>query len=177
MDNMLLIFVVVGFFAVVLLMEGSYLLWSSYRGAEAKRIQRRLQALSAGGHFSGQSEFLKNRMRGNTPFVERFFLSLPRMGEMDRLLMQSGLELSMSKFLGMTAVAALAGLIVWLVLPVPLWTVAIFVVVAASIPLFYVLQMRRKRLEGIDQQLPDALELQLVGIGGGGLDRLGGGAG
>jgi tight adherence protein B len=159
MDNMFLIFVVVGFFAVVLLIEGGYLLWNSYRGAEAKRIQRRLQALSAGGHFSEQSEFLKSRMRGNTPLVEQFLLRLPRLREMDRLLMESGLELSVSKFLSITAGAALGGLIVWLVLPVPLWTAPILVVVAAAMPLFYVLRMRRKRLEGIEQQLPDALEL------------------
>ena len=49
MDFMLLTFVVAGFLAVVLLIEGGFLLWQSSRSAEARRIQQRLHVLSAGG--------------------------------------------------------------------------------------------------------------------------------
>jgi len=159
MDNVFLIFVVVGFIAVVLLFEGVYLLWNSYHGAEAKRLNRRLQSLSAGGHSWEQSEFLKNRMAGKTTLVEQFLLRIPRLHEFDRILMQSGKELTVSKFLGLTGGAALAGFIVWLVLPVPLWVAPILVLGSAAMPLIYVLRARRQRLEGIERQLPDALEL------------------
>jgi len=159
MDNVFLIFVVVGFIAVVLLLEGVYLLWNSYHGAEAKRLQRRLQSLSAGGHSWEQSEFLKNRMAGNTTLVEQFLLRIPRLHEFDRILMQSGKELTVSKFFGLTGGAALAGFMVWLVLPVPLWVAPILVLGSAAMPLIYVLRARRQRLEGIERQLPDALEL------------------
>lgn len=159
MDNMFLLFVIVGFIAVVLLIEGAYLLWNSYRGAEAKRIQRRLQALSAGGHAWEQSEFIKNRMSGKASTVEQFLLRMPRLHEFDRVLMQSGKELSVSKFLGITGGAALAGFLVWLILPVPLWVAPMLVLVPAAMPSIYVLRARRQRLDGIDQQLPDALEL------------------
>jgi len=159
MDNVFLIFVVVGFIAVVLLIEGVYLLWNSHHGAEAKRLQRRLQSLSAGGHSWEQSEFLKNRLAGNTTEVEKFLLRIPRLHEFDRLLMQSGKELTVSKFLGMTGGAALAGIVVWLILPVPLWVAPILVLGLATMPLIYVLRARRQRLDGIERQLPDALEL------------------
>ena len=36
------------FIAVVLLCEGLYLVWKSYRGADAKKIHQRLNTLSAG---------------------------------------------------------------------------------------------------------------------------------
>ena len=38
------------FIAVVLLLEGVYMLWNASQGPEAKRIERRLQAMSAGAH-------------------------------------------------------------------------------------------------------------------------------
>jgi tight adherence protein B len=157
-DYVFLIFVVVGFLAVVLLFEGGYLLWNSYRGKEAQRIQRRLQGLSA-GHVSADSELIKQRLLGNTPAMERLLLALPRVHHLDRLLLQSGLALTVSTFLGLTASAAFVGLFLWLVLPLPAWIAPICVAGAAALPSILVLRARRKRLNAIEQQLPDALEL------------------
>jgi len=159
MDNLLMIFVVVGFLAVVLLIEGGYLLWNSYRGAEARRIQSRLQALSAGGHLSAESAFVKERLLGKSPAVERFLLRMPRVHQLDRVLLQSGLQLTVSTFLGISAAAAFAGLVLWLFLPLPVWITPLCVGGAAAVPSIYVLHKRRKRLNAIEQQLPDALEL------------------
>jgi tight adherence protein B len=159
MDNLILIFVVVGFLAVVLLFEGGYLLWNSYRGTEARRIQHRLQALSAGGHLSGEAELVKERLLGKSPMVDRLLLRIPRFRQFDRLLLQSGLRLTVSTFLGISAVAAFAGLILWLFLPLPVWIAPLCVGGAAAVPSIYVLRTRRKRLHAIEQQLPDALEL------------------
>jgi tight adherence protein B len=159
MDDLLLMFVIVGFLAVVLLFEGGYLLWNSYRGTEVRRIQRRLQALSAGGQLSAESEFVKERLLGKTPLVERLLLRIPRIHQFDRLLLQSGMRLTVSTFLGISAFAAFAGLILWLFLPLPAWTVPVFSGGAAAAPLIHVLRTRRKRLHDIELQLPDALEL------------------
>jgi tight adherence protein B len=159
MDNIFLIFVVVGFLAVVLLIEGGYLLWNSYRGTEALRIQHRLQALSAGGYLSAESEFVKERLLGKSPAVERLLLRIPRVHQLDRLLLQSGLRLTVSNFLGISAGAAFAGLVLWLFLPLPVWIAPLCVGGAAAVPSIYVLRKRRIRLHAIEQQLPDALEL------------------
>lgn len=159
MDYVFLTFVVAAFLAVVLLLEGGYLVWNSHRGAEARRIQRRLQALSAGGGLSHQSEILKQRLLGETPAVERLLLRIPRVHQFDKLLLQSGLPLTVAKFLGLTATAAFAGLVLWLLLPLPGMTAPACVAGAASLPLICVLHVRRKRLQALEQQLPDALEL------------------
>lgn len=159
MDNLLLTFVVVGFLTVVLLFEGGYLLWNSYRGAEAQRLQRRLQALSAGRHLSAESELVKERLLGKTPAVERLLLRIPRVHQLDRLLLQSGLSLTVSTFLGLTLGAGFAGLILWLFLPLPMWIAPVCVGGAAAVPSIHVLRTRRKRLHAIERQLPDALEL------------------
>jgi tight adherence protein B len=158
-DYLFLTFVVIGFLAVVLLFEGGYVFWDSHRGPEARRLQRRLQALSAGGHASHESEILKRRLLGNTPAVEQLLLRLPRVHQLDKLLLQSGVQLTVSTFLFWSAAAAFGGLVLWLLLRLPGWIAPAIIAGAAATPLIYILRVRRQRLQAIEQQLPDALEL------------------
>jgi len=159
MNNLLLMFVVIGFLAVVLMIEGGYLLWNSQRGTEARRIQRRLQMLSAGGRLSTESEFIKERLLSGTPAIERLLQQMPRVQQLDRLLMQSGLKMSVGRLFSLTVCFAAGGFVVWLMSPLPRWTGLLCVLGAAAIPAIYVLYTRRKRLSTIEQQLPDALDL------------------
>src|SRR5690349_8296518 len=95
MDFFLLGFAFAGFLAVVLMLEGAYLLWNSYRSAEAKRLQARLRLLSAGERLSVESELLKDDMKSRLPKVYRWLLGLQRLQRLDRMLLQSGLERSL----------------------------------------------------------------------------------
>ena len=54
-----LIVSVLVFVAVVLLLEGLYLMWRAYRGPAATKVAQRLQALSASGDSSAQSALLR----------------------------------------------------------------------------------------------------------------------
>lgn len=159
MDHLLMAFIILGFLAVVMLFEGSYLLWNSYRGAEVQRIHRRLQALSAGGNVSAETELVKERLLGRTQAVERLLLRIPRVHQLDRVLLQSGLSLTVSTFLSLTITAASVGFILWFFLRLPGWIAPLCIVGAALIPTIRVLRTRRKRLQAIEEQLPDALEL------------------
>lgn len=159
MDHLLMVFIILGFLAVVLLFEGSYLLWNSYRGAEVQRIHRRLQSLSAGGNVSTETKLVKERLLGKTQAVERLLLRIPRVHQLDRLLLQSGLSLTVSTFLSLTVAAASAGFILWFFLHLPGWIAPLCIVGVALIPTISVLSARRKRLQAIEEQLPDALEL------------------
>ena len=66
MNNLYYLFIVLAFLAVVLFLEGAYLAWNSYRGPEAKRMEKRLRAMSAGGDVKGSS-LLKQRMLAQFP--------------------------------------------------------------------------------------------------------------
>lgn len=158
MDNLYYLFVVLGFLAVVLFLEGAYLAWNAYRGPEAKRIERRLRALSAGGDGKGPS-LLKQRMLAQTPAVDRMLLQIPRIHQLDRLLLQSGRQLSVAVFLGLTLLATVAGLVLAMLIGLPIFAVIIIGVAAGGLPLFFVLSAKRKRMLLIEQQLPDALDL------------------
>ena len=73
------LFAVLLFLAVVLLVEGTYLWWNDSKGPEAKRIERRLRVMSAGGHEAGNRQsILKQRMLAESPWLQRRLLQLPR---------------------------------------------------------------------------------------------------
>ena len=159
MDYLYLIFLVSAFFAVVLLLEAGYTAWNSSMSPEAKRIQHRLQAMAAGGAVSAESSIVKQRLLSEMPTLERQLLQIPRVQHIDRLLVQSGLNWSVAKYLGVTLLAMGAVLVAGLLLHFFWPFVLLGVAAVATLPYLYVLRARNKRIHTIEGQLPDALEL------------------
>lgn len=158
-NSFFLVFAIMAFVAVVLALEALYMFWNSYRGPEAKKIEQRLRALSAGADASARATVLRNRMLSEVPAVERLLLAIPRVHRLDRLLLQSGLDWNVAKLLLLSAVAAGVALAVLAFVSVlPLLHLAA-VAGAALIPFAYVQWKRGKRLRRIEQQLPDTLDL------------------
>ena len=160
MDYLYYLFATLIFLAVVLLVEGLYLVWNSSKGPEAERIARRLRTMSAGSHGGEHSiSIVKERLLSKTPIMQRVLLQMPRVGAMDRLLQQSGVTWSVSDFFGLTLLAFLAALFGTSYLPLPwIFRLAIAAVVAL-LPYLYVTRAKAKRLDRIEQQLPDAMDL------------------
>lgn len=159
MDVYLYIFMVLAFLAVVLFLEGVYLSWNAYRGPEAKKIARRLGAMSAGGHAADKLSIAKKRLLSEMPAMERILLMVPRISQVDRLLVQSGLPMSVTGLLGRTLFAALTGFILVLFFRRSLFEASVVGLVAGMLPLFRVLRARYKRMLTIEEQLPNALDL------------------
>jgi tight adherence protein B len=158
-DYLYYLFVVLGFLAVVLFLEGAYLAWNAYQGPEAKRVAQRLRAMSAGAGGTQTSSLVKQRLLAQSPALERMLLLIPRVHHLDRLLIQSGLAMNVAGFLGLTLAAALAGVLLATAINLPRFTVIVLGVAAACLPLIYLLSAKQKRLHTIEQQLPDALDL------------------
>lgn len=158
MDYLYYLFVILGFLAVVLFLEGSYLAWNAYKGPEAQRIAKRLRAMS-GGLGSEASSLVKQRLLSQSPALERLLLQIPRVHHLDRLLVQSGLSLNVAGFIGLTLTAAGVGYLLAIFINLPAFTAVFIAVAAATLPFFYVLNAKQKRLDTIEQQLPDALDL------------------
>ena len=159
MDTLLLSFALVGFLAVVLLLEGGFLLWSTNRGAEAKRMQERLRLLSTGERLSLDSQLLKADLLKKLPAAYRMFLGVQRLQRLDRVLLQSGLKRTVAGFLGATLAFALGGLLLCTFLPLPWWAAPVGAAVFGALPGLQVIMARKKRLGAIERQLPDALDL------------------
>jgi tight adherence protein B len=164
MDNLLangflLLFAIVAFIAVVLFVEGLYLMWNAYRGPEAKKIGQRLRTLSASADGSESSAVLKNRLLSKTPVMQRLLLRIPRIDNLDRFLLQSGLEWTVAALL---SASLLSGAAVYIaisfasVLPIVELGAA---AVAVLLPFGFVQWKRSRRLRRMEQQLPDTLDL------------------
>ena len=159
MSSSFALFVILGFVAVVLLLEGVYVYWNETKSPEIRRVQQRLRAISAGGYEAGKSHLLKARVLSHTPSMQRLLLRLPRVHQIDRLLQQAGDTKIVSHLLVVCVILMLVGLLVGLVLH---WTWPMIALIAAGLAVFPLLRLgwkRNKRLLVIESQLPDAMDL------------------
>lgn len=158
MDSLYHLFLIISFLAVVLFLEGVYLTWNTHKGPEAKRIQERLQSLSAGWK-NADTVLLKQRLLSNSPPLERFLLRFPSIHSIDRLLQQSGMSLMVTHFIGYSAITALGGIVLSALLDLPFMITLLCAVAGGTFPLFFVVGTKRRRLAKIERQLPEAIEL------------------
>ncbi len=159
MDLGLSFFILMLFVAVVLMIEGAYLLWSDRKGPEVQRLARRLRGLSAGQHGVDVGSLLKQRNLSDAPWLDRLLLAFPRAASIDRMLVQAGADMTVSRFLLVTALTGAATFLLLVVLRTPFFFALAMGAIAALVPLFWVLRMRAKRLHKFDEQLPEALDL------------------
>ena len=151
-------FLILGFLAVAGFLEGLFLAWNAYRGPEAKRIERRLRAMSAGAE-SAEAPLLKKRLLSEMPFMHSLLLRLPRVQLLDRMLVQSGSSLMVADLLALCLLFSLAAMVAWGWLQLPFVIGLVLVVAGLLAPFGYILRMRNQRLIKLDEQLPDALDL------------------
>ena len=153
------LFILLGFVAVVLLLEGLYLTWNTYKGPEAARIERRLRAMSAGAHGSLETPFLKERLLSETRLMQRILMSVPRVQHLDRLILEAGLTMKVGTLLGIAGAFAVAGLFLPLIFAMPLFIAIVCSAFAGSLPFLNLLRLRRNRLVKFEEQLADVLDL------------------
>lgn len=158
--NAFLVMSVLVFIAVLLLLEGAYLLWKSYKGPEAKKIENRLRALSASLDNSKQTQLLKQRMLSDVPAIDRFLLSMSRAQRLDRFILQAGINWTVSRLLlSCAALGAMGCMLMVYGAHQSLWLAAVVGTAFALAPLLYVSHKRSGRMGKFERQLPEALDL------------------
>ena len=158
--NSFLVLVVLVFVTVMLFLEAIYLFWKAYHGPEARKVKHRLQVLSGARERNVHTRLLRERMLSELPAAQRVMARMSVMHTLDRFILQSGLDWTVSSLLASCAVLfVLAWLGVrseWAAAPL----IAPFVALAAgALPLAFVAWKRHKRLHTIERQLPDSLDL------------------
>lgn len=159
MDTQYYVTILLIFLAVVLLMEGIYLFWNSYRGPDVRRIESRLQQMTSGVPSSEEGSLLKERKLSDVRLLHELLGKIPQLLQIDRILLQAGMSIKLSTFLAGSLIACvvtfLLGKILGLITPLAL----LLAVAALLAPLFIALRRRQARLELFEQQLPEALDL------------------
>ena len=160
MNTSFIAFAVLAFLAVVLLIEGVYLFWSSHHGPAVKRMDERLRALSDSGNVSNEPlSILKQRLLSESPFVTRLLLRIPRVHALDHQLQQSGLKWSVARFVAYTLLCALGGGLAAMLCGLPALTIVLSAVLPGLLPAFIVRRKRARRVLQLERQLPDAADL------------------
>src|SRR4030095_15828236 len=150
------LFAVLAFIAVVLLLEGLYLLWDSYKGPEAKKVGQRLRALSAGTDSAELVAVLKNRALSEVPMLERLLLEIPRIHGLDRLLLQSGLGWTVGRLLSISLVFAATVYVLLLFVHVMSLVLALVSLPPPFALVVRVEGVRKRAAKKIKQHSPDA---------------------
>ncbi len=153
------IFAVVAFVAVVMFAEALYLIWNTYKGPEAKKVGQRLRALSASADSTDRTAVLKTRLLSEVPAIERLLLAFPRVHNIDRFILQSGLDLTVGKLL---SISILVGVCVYGLLFFTAFAAQMRLLLALAsffLPWLFVQVKRSKRLRKMEQQLPETLDL------------------
>lgn len=153
------LFVVLGFVAVVLLLEGVFVYWNDTKSPEVRRVEQRLRAISASGHAEGEGQLYKERVLSHSPAMQRLLLQLPRVSQLDRLMQQAGSANTVSYLLGVCTLLTVGGLLLGLLLRWPWFMTLGVAVVLAVFPIWRLGWKRNKRLHLIEAQLPDAMDL------------------
>ncbi|KPV40098.1 hypothetical protein AN478_08040 [Thiohalorhabdus denitrificans] len=149
------------FLAVVLLVEGLYQLFRSFRSQGRSRFLNQIRTLSAGGEHGMEAPDLVKRERfSDLPWLDRLLAYIPRIQTLDRMLVRSGVNLTVPRFLalgGGTALAlflALGVVAQWRLLPALL----VGGVVGFGVPLLWLRRQVAKNQARFAEILPDALD-------------------
>ncbi len=159
MDLLFYSFTVFLFAAVILLIEGVYLWWSSTHGKAAQRIARRLQVMSGGiGHSGERISILKQRRFSAHEGFDRLLHRIAPLQRVDALLIQAGSVITVDRFLGCSLAAFLLALVASMRWPLPLALRIVLVLPVLAVPYLLVWRARTRRMWHIEQQLPDAAD-------------------
>ena len=152
---LLLIF---GFLAVVLLLEGVYLLWNDTSSPELKRIRKRIERLVKEDTGRVHNSFEKKRVLASTPAVHELLSQYSGAYRLDQLLLQSGSKMNLAQLLTMSFVFGFIGLILGILVHGSWVNVTLSALALLSFPLLRVKWKKAKRMKLMDSQLPDALD-------------------
>jgi|SRR5450830_14579 len=158
MDMVFSAFAVLLFAAVIFMVEGAWLWWSTNHGKGARRIARRLDMMASRNEGSERISILKQRRYAVSPLLERWLRAIPQLDALDRLLQQSGLRWLVARFIGSTLVALASACLVLPLLGMPLLPACLAFAGIVAAPYLLVLRARGERLKKAEQQLPEAAD-------------------
>jgi len=159
MDTFFYTFAVLLFAAIILLIEGAYLWWSTNHGKAAQRVARRLRLMSGGGaDGSERVSILKQRHFSKGEWMDEVLHRLRLAHTIDRMLVQAGVKWTVAQFFVLSAALLGAALVLVQLWPMPLLAKIVLALLATGAPYGLLVRARAKRLQKIEQQLPEAAD-------------------
>jgi tight adherence protein B len=157
MDVSFVLFAVVTFLAVVLALEGAYNIWASGRSPEARRIAARLEALT--GEASAATSIERTLAPTRMVRLNALLASMGFGQRMHRFISASAIAVSPAELILMSAALGALGLVLPGLFGKPPVFGAVLGLVLGALPWWRVARRRNRRVERIERQFPEALDL------------------
>ncbi|HAT32293.1 MAG TPA: pilus assembly protein TadB [Janthinobacterium sp.] len=151
-------FVVLVFSACILMVEGAWLWWSGTRGRGARRIAHRLDMMTVRGEGAEKVSILKQRRYSASAAVERVLLRLPKVAQLDRLLLRAGWTCTVGQFLARSAPSAVLGLMPAALLEMPAAVALGLAALGFALPYLLLLRAGAARMRKIEGQLAETAD-------------------
>ncbi|MEJ2154340.1 MAG: type II secretion system F family protein [Desulfobacteraceae bacterium] len=147
------------FIIVVAGIELTRMAWNNMRSVQRLKIRKRLKHVTGFQPFANSHDIVRRRLLSKIPWIHQLLSHLPGMRRLDRLVLQAdaGHPLDFYLFCSLGAVAvgfAVAKIFLHHTLPA-----AGIALVLGLLPALQLLQLKQKRIEKFQKQLPEALEL------------------
>ena len=160
MDHLTILLYGAIFLFVCLSVLCAYLVWSSSKLVEKRKLKSRLLSISAGGkHGKDKLNLYQKKVFSKAGVLEAFFLSLPRLSRLDRLLLRSGRPISATNFILSSLLLGVVGVTIGFYLHRSAATGLVLGGIFLLVPLLWLRSLEQKSLAKFQSQLPEALDL------------------
>jgi tight adherence protein B len=137
-----------------------YYFWYGYHGPEAKRSSLRLKALYVGTAKATQS-LIKHRLLAGSPKMEALLSHIPRIRILDRFIYQAGMSFTVSVFIAITLITFISSVALFLIIGLTVIPAIAIGIVIGAVPFLYLKRAKNRRINNVEQKLPDALDLMV----------------
>ncbi len=158
MDYWAYLILVLAFFGLFGLIESAIILWSGWGRSQEKHLKKRLQIISEENPAREPNRLIRG-IYSNNESIDRFLKRFRRLEMLDTLLRQADKPYSVAQTLSVMAGSSLAALTATLIAGSSSLSVLLLTVIAGIIPLGILHAFRRSRMNKLESQLPDALDL------------------
>jgi tight adherence protein B len=145
--------------AVALLVAGLIMTWDATMGPGRKRLNERWRVVSKDDGAQAAVRLSQKRHLSENATVQAWLQQSSFIRALDRVLVQAGLQISLTQAFGLFLVFTVSGAAVAFFGGAPVWAALLLMPVLWVLLAWYVLYRKRRRLLQIDLQLPAALEM------------------
>lgn len=160
MDLLTILLFTAVFIFTVAIIEMIYLAWAESRFAEKRTVKKRLLYISAGGkHGKEKLNKYRDTVLKDVGAYERFVLSLPRLSDLDKLIIKAKLPINASLFIIFSIALGAIGVVIGVRYLPNIFGAIVLGLAFLIIPFVFLKIMEKLYFTKFNEQLPEALDL------------------
>lgn len=147
------------FIATLLLIEGGYAVWRTFRDPNKKKLRRRLETIKFEGLGIEEQGLERQNLLSAIPWLNRMLQKFKWIQNLELFLNQAGVLHRPGLFILLSLVLAGIGYIAGSWILANILISLLFAFILGTLPFIYIFSKRKKRMDKFQRQLPEALDL------------------